>query len=92
MPAYDVLIWGSTGFTGQLVARYFAEVIRLHRPALRWALVGRDTTKLRQLSDSLTSANGGHAPEFLVASAAEQFSTAQLQIAGLERCTSVHNL
>ena len=72
MPAYDVLIWGSTGFTGQLVARYFAEVIRLHRPALRWALVGRDTTKLRQLSDSLTSANGGHAPEFLVASAAEQ--------------------
>ena len=70
--AYDIILWGSTGFTGQLVARYFAEVLRLRVPGLRWALVGRDASKLRELSASLAPLCDGRAPDFLVASAATQ--------------------
>ena len=69
---YDIVLWGSTGFTGQLVARYFAEVLRLRVPGLRWALVGRDASKLRELSASLAPLCNGRAPDILVASAATQ--------------------
>jgi len=69
---YDIILWGSTGFTGQLVARYFAEVVSVRVPGLRWALVGRDASKLRQLSESLASLCGGRAPDCLVASATAQ--------------------
>lgn len=70
--AYDIILWGSTGFTGQLVARYFAEVLRLRVPGLRWALVGRDAAKLSQLSASLAPLCDSCAPDILVASAATQ--------------------
>ena len=48
---WDIVLWGSTGFTGQLVARYFAEVLRVRVPGLRWALVGR--------ADSVEAASKG---------------------------------
>ena len=66
---WDIVLWGSTGFTGQLVARYFAEVLRVRVPGLRWALVGRDASKLRELSACLAPLCDGLAPDFLVASA-----------------------
>ena len=69
---WDIVLWGSTGFTGQLVARYFAEVLRVRVPGLRWALVGRDASKLRELSACLAPLCDGLAPDFLVASAAVQ--------------------
>ena len=69
---WDIVLWGSTGFTGQLVARYFAEVLRVRVPGLRWALVGRDASKLRELSACLAPLCDGRAPDFLVASAAVQ--------------------
>ncbi|MFD0820888.1 saccharopine dehydrogenase, partial [Micromonospora zhanjiangensis] len=40
---YDVVLFGATGFTGGLTARYLAG----HAPAgLRWALAGRDPARL----------------------------------------------
>jgi len=44
--AFDVVLWGATGFTGRLLAAAFAE----GAPAgLRWALAGRDRTRLEAL-------------------------------------------
>lgn len=43
---FDVVLCGATGFVGQQVVRYFAQ----HAPAgLRWAISGRDRTKLLAL-------------------------------------------
>ncbi|MFC7546113.1 saccharopine dehydrogenase family protein [Plantactinospora sp. GCM10030261] len=53
MPAdrsYDIVLFGATGFTGGLTARYLAGAA----PAgLRWALAGRNQAKLGALRDSL---------------------------------------
>ena len=46
----DVLLWGATGFTGQFVAKYFAEHVGPRLPQLSWAIAGRDRGKLEQLA------------------------------------------
>lgn len=47
---YDLVLYGATGFVGQLTARYLAE----HAPDdCRWALAGRSRIKLAQLRDAL---------------------------------------
>jgi short subunit dehydrogenase-like uncharacterized protein len=51
----DVTIVGCTGFTGRLVAQYFASTVAKRLPSLRWALAGRDASKLAALADSLPS-------------------------------------
>lgn len=53
---FDVVVWGATGFTGQLVARYLDE----QYPAgtgggFAWALAGRSQQKLDKLLAELTS-------------------------------------
>ncbi|MGC5020882.1 saccharopine dehydrogenase family protein [Micromonospora sp. DT47] len=47
---YDMVLFGATGFTGGLTAEYLAR----HAPAgLRWALAGRNPTKLAAVRDRL---------------------------------------
>ncbi len=47
---YDIVLFGATGFTGQLTADYLAR----HAPAnLRWALAGRNPEKLERVRDRL---------------------------------------
>src|SRR5690242_12841491 len=47
---FDVVLFGATGFTGELTAGYLAE----HAPAdLRWAIAGRNATKLAAVRDRL---------------------------------------
>lgn len=51
MRAYDVVLFGATGFTGGLTAEYLAR----HAPAdLRWALAGRNRGKLEGVRALLT--------------------------------------
>lgn len=50
---FDVVIWGCTGFTGRLVAKYFATRIAKRVPTLRWALAGRSKEKLQTLVEDL---------------------------------------
>ncbi|KUJ70763.1 saccharopine dehydrogenase [Streptomyces albus subsp. albus] len=48
--AYDVVLFGATGFVGELTADYLAE----HAPAeVRWALAGRNREKLERLRERL---------------------------------------
>lgn len=50
MRAYDVVLFGATGFTGGLTAEYLAR----HAPAdLRWALAGRNRGKLEAVRTRL---------------------------------------
>ncbi|MFC8568342.1 saccharopine dehydrogenase family protein [Streptomyces sp. NPDC057245] len=52
---YDVVLFGATGFVGELTAEYLAA----HAPdGLRWAIAGRSTEKLRRLRDRLPAAAG----------------------------------
>ncbi|GLW83184.1 saccharopine dehydrogenase [Actinokineospora globicatena] len=47
---FDIVLFGATGFTGQLTAEYLAE----HAPTgLRWALAGRNPAKLAAVRDRL---------------------------------------
>ncbi|MGY3678513.1 saccharopine dehydrogenase family protein [Streptomyces sp. TE33382] len=53
---YDVVLFGATGFVGVLTAEYLAA----HAPAgLRWALAGRDRTRLERLRERLTAIEPG---------------------------------
>lgn len=48
---YDVVLYGATGFTGRQTARYFAD--HVGSKALRWALAGRDRTRLEAVRADL---------------------------------------
>ncbi|MFF8576337.1 saccharopine dehydrogenase family protein [Streptomyces sp. NPDC015408] len=51
---YDIVLFGATGFVGELTARYLAA----HAPeGLRWAIAGRGEEKLRRLRDRLPGAS-----------------------------------
>src|ERR687891_2339899 len=48
--AHDIAVFGATGFTGELTAEYLAG----HAPAeTRWALAGRNRSKLEQVRERL---------------------------------------
>ncbi|NBM17959.1 trans-acting enoyl reductase family protein [Streptomyces sp. GC420] len=50
--AYDIVLFGATGFVGRLTAEYLAA----HAPAdCRWAIAGRSTAKLERLREELTA-------------------------------------
>jgi saccharopine dehydrogenase (NAD+, L-glutamate forming) len=51
---FDIVLFGATGFTGELTAAYLAE----HAPAgCRWALAGRNATKLEAVRARLVKIN-----------------------------------
>lgn len=53
---HDVVLWGATGFTGELVAEYLVRWTADHRDVgLRWALAGRNQGKLEQVRSRLAA-------------------------------------
>ncbi|MFD5818083.1 saccharopine dehydrogenase family protein [Streptomyces sp. NPDC059618] len=53
--AYDIVLFGATGFVGELTAEYLAA----HAPeGLRWAIAGRDAGRLERLRERLGGAPG----------------------------------
>ena len=49
---FDIVVYGATGFTGQLVAEYLATHYR-DDPQLKWAMAGRSLDKLAQVRDAI---------------------------------------
>src|ERR1700722_3102848 len=49
---FDIVVYGATGFTGQLVAEYLAEHHRGDRD-LKWAMAGRSLDKLKSVRDAI---------------------------------------
>ncbi len=54
---FDVVLWGATGFVGQLTAEYLAE--HYSPDELDWAIAGRSRPRLRNLRQSLHHEYGG---------------------------------
>lgn len=53
---YDLVLWGATGFTGELVAEYLAGWAKAHPDVgLRWALAGRNQSKLEGVRSRLAA-------------------------------------
>ena len=71
--AFDIVLFGATGFTGQLTAQYLADAA----PELRWALAGRNREKLAAVRDRLHY-RGAARPELITADAADVTAVAAL--------------
>ncbi len=85
---YDLVLFGATGFTGGLTARYLAG----NGPGeLRWALVGRNRAKLEAVRDTLQEALASRvpAPDLLVADAADPAALAKVAEAAKVVATTV---
>ncbi|OUS29304.1 saccharopine dehydrogenase [Gammaproteobacteria bacterium 45_16_T64] len=54
---YDIVIFGATGYTGFLTAKYLSQCNE--RKKLSWALAGRSPSKLEEAKRKLTEANPG---------------------------------
>jgi short subunit dehydrogenase-like uncharacterized protein len=82
----DVIIFGATGFTGRLVAKYLVEH---HGRELRLAIAGRNAAKLEQLRDELLRDRAALSLEVRVADSADR--DAMLGLARETRvvCTTV---
>ena len=48
---FDLIIWGATGYTGKLVCEYIFKNYK--STTLKWALGGRDKSKIKSLISSL---------------------------------------
>lgn len=71
---FDLVLFGATGFTGGLAARYLAE----NGPeGLRWALAGRNRAKLEAVAAGLPS-SAVPAPELIEADAGDVASLARV--------------
>lgn len=71
---YDVVVYGATGFTGQLTAQYLAE----HPQAPAVALAGRNHAKLQKVRDALTGiSDERRASMALLAASAEDAASIQ---------------
>src|SRR6201999_147726 len=51
---FDIVVYGATGFTGQLVTEYLAEHYRNDRD-LKWAMAGRNMDKLASVRDAISA-------------------------------------
>src|SRR5690242_11310292 len=49
---FDIVVYGATGFTGQLVAEYLATHYRNDKE-LKWAMAGRSLDKLKSVRDAI---------------------------------------
>lgn len=57
-PGFDVVLFGATGFTGQLTAEYLA---KREGPKPRWAIAGRNLRKLEGVRDKLAKLDPAYA-------------------------------
>ena len=53
---FDIIIWGASGFTGRLVTLYLFEKYGTNGD-LKWAMGGRDLTKLAKVRDEVADKN-----------------------------------
>jgi short subunit dehydrogenase-like uncharacterized protein len=51
-PKFDIVVYGASGFTGQLVAEYLASHYR-NDSNLKWAMAGRSLAKLASVRDAI---------------------------------------
>jgi short subunit dehydrogenase-like uncharacterized protein len=77
---FDIVVYGATGFTGQLVAEYLA-TRDANQEQIRWAMAGRSLHKLKRVRDAISAAD----TPLIIADASDPTSLADM----LRRTTSV---
>ncbi|SVD19441.1 uncharacterized protein METZ01_LOCUS372295, partial [marine metagenome] len=85
--SYDVVIWGATGFTGRLAADYMYATYGLNGD-VKWAVAGRNASKLSELRLAVAGADADQIPE-LVADSHDEASLRQLVASTRVVCTTV---
>ena len=73
---FDIIVYGATGFTGQLLAEYLASHYTTHG-ALKWAMAGRSLDKLATVRDAI----GAPVDTPLIAADASDTASLQAMIA-----------
>ena len=73
--AYDIVVVGASGFTGQLVVEYLAEKYPVGAP-LRWAVAGRNSEKLQKVIAEKCDA--GEPPAIIIADSHDSNALGQL--------------
>lgn len=72
---YDIVVFGATGFTGQLTAEYLARKMGQELRPFTWAIAGRDAAKLAAVKETLIRLNPACAAvDTLIADAADLVS------------------
>eukprot|EP00884_Botryococcus_braunii_P022147 jgi/Botrbrau1/8616/Bobra.0196s0014.2 len=61
---FDIVLWGSTGFTGQLVAE---RIVQYYQGQIKWAIAGRHALKLSLLRKKLAGSAGSQDIPIIVA-------------------------
>ncbi len=85
---FDLIVWGATGFTGQLVVEYLVETYGVDGD-VRWAIAGRSHSKLEAVRQScLPTAQHDKLP-ILVADSDDAGSLAALVAQTRVMCTTV---
>ena len=69
---FDIILFGATGFTGQLIAKYISE--HAEKEQIKWAIAGRDKEKLINVADSIK----GNKPEIITADIQDDHSLKEM--------------
>lgn len=85
---YDLVVWGATGFTGQLVVEYLCERYGVEGE-LNWAIAGRNRDKLEQLRGNCLPARSADLLPILVADSDDPDSLAEMVGSTRVICTTV---
>lgn len=85
---FDVIVWGATGFTGQLVVEYLSETYGVDGE-LRWAIAGRNRSKLETVRQSCLAEGQRDKLPILIADSADPGSLARLAQQSNVICTTV---
>lgn len=85
---FDVIVWGASGFTGQLVTAYLARQYGVNKQ-LRWAIAGRNRDKLEAVRDDCLKRNQRSALPVLLADSEDPASLAELVARTTVVCTTV---
>jgi short subunit dehydrogenase-like uncharacterized protein len=85
---FDLILFGATGFTGQLVAEYLLEQYGADGE-LRWALAGRSLSKLRAVRQALQGAKPPASLTLLEADSADAAALKKLAASTRVICSTV---
>ena len=85
---FDVIVWGATGFTGQLVVEYLAQTYGVDGD-LRWAIAGRNRNKLDAVRHACLPAAQRDKLPILLADSSDAASLAKLVQQTRVICTTV---
>lgn len=75
---FDLIVWGATGFTGQLVTEYLAREYG-SRSRLNWAVGGRNSAKLDRVCREIAAAVPGFDPGSIIRITADSDELASLE-------------